>query len=361
MIMKYICLSLPLFAVFLFTNCGSNSDVDFHEIPNTIEIHKSGLVGDATTFQFEPIDTIQLDAPGNPAITSIQDISFGKDFFLIVDVKQGLLKFDNQGNFLQKIGAKGEGPDEYDVTPAIYLDEKEKVILVADWGKMLVIAFNLQGDIIGTSKKLPGRPVSFYLEQDELLVIQEGTSSDRANQQTVLVSSINPQTLEHKGQETPLYNFMSPLNRIHSFLRPFGNFKEGSLFYFPRERFEGLTEHQDTIYRKSQDALVPEYLLHFKGFNMADTLHLSYMEIVDDHASILFRYKKKPYIIVLDLANNVPMSYQNQLFLKELVRIDYEGFPKHLKEDIYYSIIRDEESDEEKNPSIVFSKLTEPN
>ncbi|WP_439487391.1 hypothetical protein [Algoriphagus sp.] len=44
-------LSLPIFAVFLFTKCGSISDVDLNEIHNTIEIHKNGLVGEATTYQ----------------------------------------------------------------------------------------------------------------------------------------------------------------------------------------------------------------------------------------------------------------------------------------------------------------------
>jgi hypothetical protein len=105
------------------------------------------LLGDSPELQIEILDTINLEASGNPPLTSVHDLAFSQDFFLLVDRVHGLLKFDNNGSFLGKIGEKGEGPDEYTIPYAIHLDEKENIVLVADWQKMTVISYDLRRKI----------------------------------------------------------------------------------------------------------------------------------------------------------------------------------------------------------------------
>ncbi|HCD87989.1 MAG TPA: 6-bladed beta-propeller, partial [Algoriphagus sp.] len=83
------------------------------ESANTVEIHVEFLKGDSPEFIIEILDSINLEVLGNPPLTSIQDLVFSQNFFLLLDRKQGLLKFDNNGMFLLKIGEFGEGPDEY--------------------------------------------------------------------------------------------------------------------------------------------------------------------------------------------------------------------------------------------------------
>lgn len=352
--MKYSKVIFYFLCTSLFQHCNQKNEIEKTNALHTIEINKEFLLNEVNEFQFKAIDTIDLEMPGNPSLTSIQDIVFAEDYIFLLDIKQGFLKFEYKGNFVQILGNKGEGPDEYLVPTAIYLGENENVTLVADWDKMVVHSYDLEGNFIASSKKLPGRPIAFYKVNDKVLVIQEGIESYGEGAQTVLVSSINPTTLDFKSQVNTLYSFTSKFYRIHSFLNVFGRLNESRLFYIPRVRFEGLTEQKDTIYRVEGDHLVPEYQLDFTDFGKSDTLRIESVEINDGYASILLTYKKDSYHLMLDLPGRTP-KYSMKLPSESY---SYEVFPKHLKTHIYYAIIRDMDGYEEKNPKIVVYALT---
>ncbi|MEB2779268.1 6-bladed beta-propeller [Algoriphagus sp. C2-6-M1] len=352
--MKYPKLIFLFLCVSLFQNCNQKNDEEVTKSIHTIKINKDFLLSEVNELKFKAIDTIDLEGPGNPPLTAIQDVALGKEFIFLLDRKHGLLKFDYEGNYIQAIGNKGDGPDEYSIPTAIYLNDKENIALISDWEKMVVNSYDVEGSFIASSKKLPGRPISFYMENDKVLVIQEGIESYGEGAQTVLVSSIEPTTLEFKSQETPLYSFTSRFYRIHSFLRPFGQLNNISLFYFPRVRFEGLTDQKDTIYRVDEDHLVPEYQLDFRDFGKTDTLRIESAEINDGYASILLAYKKDSYHLILDLESRT-LKFRMKLPSESY---SYEVFPKHFNTDVYYAFIRDMDSDEEKNPKIVVYALT---
>jgi hypothetical protein len=230
--MKYTHLTLLVLSGLLLQNCGDKGDVDTKSY-NTIEIQKDFLLGDVPELQFEILDTINLNAPGNPPLTGIQDMAFSQDFFLLLDVRQGLLKFDYEGNLLRAIGAMGEGPEEYLQPRAIYLDEKENIVLVTDGMKMVVLSYDLEGNFNSSSQRLPGLPISLYNENDTLLVIQESIFGSNAEPRQVLLSSIEPKTLEVKHQESPLYGYDSDFTIIHAIPRILSRVNEASLFYLP--------------------------------------------------------------------------------------------------------------------------------
>ncbi len=100
--MRYTKLILLVFPVFLLQNCSDKDNSDALVSVKTIEIQKDFLVGNSPELQIEILDTINLEAPGNPPLTSIQDIAFSEHFFLLLDRKHGLLKFDYSGNLLRK-------------------------------------------------------------------------------------------------------------------------------------------------------------------------------------------------------------------------------------------------------------------
>jgi hypothetical protein len=215
----------------------------------------------------------------------------------------------------------------------------------------------MEGSFIASSKKLPGRPIAFYKENDKILVIQEGIESYGEGAQTVLVSSFEPKTLEFQSQISPLYTFASRFYRIHFFLRPFGQLNDTTLFYFPRVRFEGMTDQKDTIYRMEEDHLVPEYHLDFTNFGKSDTLRIESAEINGGYASILLAYKKKSYHLMLDLQSRTPkfsMKLPSESY-------SFEVFPKQLNTDTYYAIIRNMDEKEEENPKIIIYSLTKEN
>jgi hypothetical protein len=356
--MKYTTLILPVITVFLLQNCGDKDNSDAVLFTNTIEIQKDFLLAVSSELQFEMLDTINLGAEGNPPLSSVQDIVFSKHFFFLLDNKLGLLKFDNSGKLLRMIGKMGNGPNEYIMPYAIYL--RENKVFVADWVKMVLISYDFDGNFI-SSIRLPGRPISLYHENNTLLVIQEGLFGSNEETRNILLSSFDPKTLEViKHQKSPLYSYISKFIIIHRFPRILGRLKESTLFYLPQTRVRGLVEHKDTIYRKVEDRLIPEYLLRFTGFEKEDLPVIEYVEMFEGYATLLFKFDKQSFLVLLDLVNNVPLAFLKQPNDTNLTAIKIQRLPKHMSEDLFYSIIRNEGGMEEKNPLIVLYRLVSP-
>jgi hypothetical protein len=353
--MRYTKFTLLVFPVFLLQSCGDKDYEDTLVSTNTIEIQKDFLLGDSPELQIIVLDTIDLEAPGNPPLTAVQDIAFSENFFLLLDSKQGLLKFDYSGSFLQTIGEKGEGPDEYSMPYAIHLDEKENIVFVADWQKRIVISYDLEGTFDSLSQRLPGHPISFYKDNDSLLVVQETLNGTKEKPRQVLVSSIEPKTLEVTHWEMPLYGYHSNYTVIHPVPRILSRVKNVNLFYLPIIP-EDISSHNnsDTIFRKVEDHLVPEYLLHLTGFDKTHQLGINHVVISDSYAFLRIVYENRSYYVMIDLEKNRPLIHLRQLFDRELTE---EIIPKPFKEDVFYSILRDEGSTEEKNPLIVLYRL----
>ncbi|WP_194775158.1 hypothetical protein [Pararhodonellum marinum] len=114
---------------------------------------------------------------------------------------------------------------------------------------------------------------------------------------------------------------------------------------------------RDTIFRKQEGRLTPEYLLHFIGFDNTLQLGMGQVVMSDSHAFLRIVYDNSSYFIVIDLESNRPLIHLRQLFDRELT---IESIPRQLNEDVFYSILRDRENSEEKNPLIVFYRLTAP-
>ena len=353
--MKYINLTFLVLSVSLLQNCGDKNNSDVLVSINTIEIQQDFLFGDSRELQIEILDTINLEARGNPPLTFSQDLAFSQDFFLLLDNRQGLLKFDNDGRFLRIIGEMGEGPEEYIMPYAIHLDEKENIVLVADWQKRIVISYDFEGNFKSSSQRLAGYPISFYKDNDTLLVVQETLNGTKEKPRQVLVSSIEPKTLEVKHRERPLYGYHSNYTIIHPIPRILSRVKNANLFYLPIIR-EDISSHSDTdtIFRKEENHLVPEYLLHLTGFDHTHQLGINHVVMSDSYAFLRVGYENRSYHVVIDLENNRPQVHLRQLFDRGLTA---EIIPRPLSGDVFYSILRDEDGIEEKNPLIVLYRL----
>lgn len=343
-----------LFILFM-QSCGTKDHAITQIALNTIEIPKDFLFGDSQGLPIEIIDTINLEAKGNPPLTTVHDLAFSQDFFLLLDRRQGLLKFDNKGSFLGKIGEMGEGPDEYTMPYAIHLDEKENVVLVADWEKRIVISYDFEGNFISSSQRLPGHPISFYKEDDTVLAVQETLNGTKEKPRQVLISSIEPKTLEVENRERPLYGYHSDYTIIHPIPRILSRVNNATLFYMPIIRGE-MSSHRDrdTIFRKQEGRFTPEYLLHFIGFDNTLQLGISQVVMSDKKAFVRVLYDHRSYFVVIDLENNRPLIHLRQLFDQEMTD---EMIPKPLDGDVFYSILRDHDSFTEINPQIIIYRL----
>jgi hypothetical protein len=88
-----------------------------------------------------------------------------------------------------------------------------------------------EGKFESTSNKLPGHPISFYKDNDTLLVVQESIIGTKEQPRQVLISSIEPKTLEVKHWERPLYGYHSNYTNIHTIPRILSRVNNATLFY----------------------------------------------------------------------------------------------------------------------------------
>ena len=354
-IMKYIIRILFFIIIFQFQNCGNKDHPNYSKSTKDIDIKIDFLKESSLEFDFEFLDSINLEVPGNPPLTSIQDLVFSQNFFLLLDRKQGLLKFDNNGMFLFKIGEFGQGPDEYAMPYALHLDEKKNIVYVADWQKMVILTYSLEGKFESTSSKLLGHPISFYKEDDTLLVVQETINGTKEHPREVMINSFKPNSLEIVNNESPAYSFHSNFNIIHPIPRILSRVGNLSLFYMPIIRGE-ISSHtdRDTIFRHQDGKLTPEYLIHLIGFDSSMQLSISQIVISDKYAFLRVIYDNYPYLFVIDLESNSPLGHLKKLFNQEMTD---EMIPRPIKEDRYFSILRDKENGLEKNPQILFYRI----
>ena len=353
--MKNTTLIFFLILASLFQYCKKKDYTGTLESANTVEIHVEFLKGDSPEFIIEILDSINLEVLGNPPLTSIQDLVFSQNFFLLLDRKQGLLKFDNNGMFLFKIGEFGQGPDEYAMPYALHLDEKKNIVYVADWQKMVILTYSLEGKFESTSSKLLGHPISFYKENDTLLIVQETINGTKEHPREVMINSLKPNSLEIVNNESPAYSFHSNFNIIHPIPRILSRVGNSSIFYMPIIRGE-ISSHtdRDTIFRHQDGKLTPEYLIYLIGFDSPMQLSISQIVISDKYAFLRVIYDNYPYLFVIDLESNSPLGHLKKLFNQEMTD---EMIPRPIKEDRYFSIIRDKENGLEKNPQIVFYRI----
>ncbi|WP_373523730.1 hypothetical protein [Aquiflexum sp.] len=169
------------------------------------------------------------------------------------------------------------------------------------------------------------------------------------------ISSIEPKTLKVKNWERPLYGYHSDYTRIHPIPRIISLVNNANLFYMPIIRGE-ISSHsdRDTIFGKEDDYLVPEYLLHFIGFDNTLQLGISQVVMSDKNAFLRVVYDNRSYFIIIDLENNRPQIHLRQLFDQEMT---HEMIPKPLNKDVFYSIHRNEDEIEERNPLLVMYRL----
>ncbi len=80
-------------------------------------------------------------------VRSIRDIDFCNNLIFIAAGPEGMLVFNNDGRFIQRIGNKGKGPGEYFSVNSFTADPENNLIYMLDAGpKAKVLVYNYNGD-----------------------------------------------------------------------------------------------------------------------------------------------------------------------------------------------------------------------
>lgn len=85
------------------------------------------------------INQIQLETNEHALLGVVKDVKFYNDKFYINDGNQ-ILVFNNNGDFLLKLGSQGDGPGEYGVVYSMAIDFNANLIYVSSVRKLIVFS-----------------------------------------------------------------------------------------------------------------------------------------------------------------------------------------------------------------------------
>lgn len=134
---------------------------DYLEGKNSDEIVLSTLV--------DSLEYIPLQTPDDLPVDVLMAVRMSSDYLFVMDRQQRLYRFDKQGRFLNLIGGRGEGPEEYISAVDFEVDEREEVIYLFDIYRKKIKAYRISGAFLGDIK-VPDGIESMALMDDSCFI-----------------------------------------------------------------------------------------------------------------------------------------------------------------------------------------------
>lgn len=148
--MKHICLLVSFFCLSCNSKQIGDSDmrasvvvdlVDYMESEQEDEIVLSSLV--------DSLEYIPLQTPDNLPIDVLLTVKMSSDNVFAMDRQQKLYRFDGQGRFLNLIGSRGEGPEEYVSAIDFEVSADKDAVYVFDIYRKKIKAYRMSGVFMG--------------------------------------------------------------------------------------------------------------------------------------------------------------------------------------------------------------------
>lgn len=246
---KYIL--ILLFSLCLYMCDTSNSKNESTELfeMETDHFLKVQSIKYGDTKYFKSIKIVKLETLDENLIGGIIQLELYDNKFYILDKYlsvSNLFVFDLEGNYLYKIGTRGQGPEEYINISSFFIDEKEGIVNIVDGLTSTVIRYDKEGTFINKIKH--NNPHLDFMEKakviDDNLFCYSGTNWEGNNMFFVVDKnnfSIKKKIRKYPGEylEHFMINFC-----MHPFTYIDGEFHFGALF-------------TDTIFSFKNDTIVP--------------------------------------------------------------------------------------------------------
>lgn len=147
---KYIGLLILLFCFSCYTKqmdgLGNGSCLKVN-LANYLE----GEKGDEVTLS-ELVDSltyIPLQTPDELPVDVLMSVKMSSKYVFVLDRQQKLYRFDRRGHFLNLIGARGEGPEEYVSVIDFEVDEKKDAVYLFDIYRKKIKSYRMSGTFLG--------------------------------------------------------------------------------------------------------------------------------------------------------------------------------------------------------------------
>lgn len=98
---------------------------------------------------YSNVEIIKLETSPSCLLTNIKRIEMN-DSLIFISEYDNLYIFTRKGDFVTKVGAKGEGPNEYIVLSTFYVDNDKRQITIIDEFKNVLLNYDFTGEYIST-------------------------------------------------------------------------------------------------------------------------------------------------------------------------------------------------------------------
>lgn len=345
--------------VLLFVFLGCTAKNELKNAGNQLVFSSTSAAQAQEVLQSSIKDTIHFAFSDSTMIGDNPSILYDDSYFVFSrNSATPLMRFDAAGNYLNKIGHIGNGPEELYEVLDVCLNRQEKTVEILSG--IFVYRYDYKGDFI---EKLEHKlsAFSFTVDTQNNYWFYQGNNKVNGNAKIIKLDSKCTQKQEFLKEKSTL------LPMVES------NFGRGEYLTFK----ESLNHD---IYHIIDGQLNLSYSVDFEGFHLPDNLHeLAPMEVVSllknsNYASIANYQENKNYLflqVVLNIAGqNKPEIYywliQKQSKKNLVIKIDaeipfesYLYYPQFLSQDnkLYFlGFLIDGKSavaDSENNPSLV--------
>lgn len=280
-------ISIPLISIFLFTMCGKNTTNEPDEI---LVFKKENAVNLANSLFFSEKQIITLEFNESSLIHENAALKTHNDNVFVYSQNSihPILRFDMQGNFINKIGNFGNGPNEYSEILDITIDKEKSLIELLSYNTIISYSFN--GASI--NNKETHIPASSFTKINKTYWFYTGNnvvhSKYRLFQTDEKFNIIN-KYLTNKSN-------MLPINEY--------NFKQSAYYTFSETFY-------NSIYKLKNNSLSMPYHIEFPNLEFPNGVHeVPAMDVIEylknyNYATIKCYLENDTYIYVLVLENNI--------------------------------------------------------
>ncbi len=134
-------------------SCRKKQDNTSSEAEMTTPINISDLettYGKLSSFVKE-IEMISLEFTDESILSEIKKIVISDDYVFVMEKsnQKGIYVFNRKGNFLYRIGTRGQGPKEFIDLSDFSLNEEEKLVYLYDLQRKKILTFSFQNQFVG--------------------------------------------------------------------------------------------------------------------------------------------------------------------------------------------------------------------